>query len=123
MYDALNILQTTVTSVTSYTSTGFDLKATPIRGMVARFIVTSYISEATAGSVWTPKIQGSSDNTTFIDLSIGTPLTGGTAAGIAEIFVPFSTDYRYIRPVFTLSSSAGTPSVVFLCDLGTAKKA
>lgn len=122
MYDANCILQAAVTKTATFNGAAFDLKTgTPRRGMVARFLITSYISAATAGTVFTPKIQHSADNTTWFDLASYDNLTGGTAAGSVEAFITFETHRQYIRPVMAVSSAAGTPSTVYLCDLGISK--
>lgn len=123
-YDALNVLQTLVTKTTGFNSTGYDMKTgTPRRGMVARFLITNYIAVGTAGTVWTASIEESTDNTTFTTLASAPPITGGTAALTAEIFVPFSMTpgRRYIRSVTTMSVTSGTPSMTYLVDLGTAR--
>lgn len=122
MYDALDILQTAVTVTATNNGAGKDLKTgTPRRGQVARFLITSYISAATAGSVFTCSIQESDDNTTFTTLAAAPPLTGGTAAANKEAFVPFSTIKRYVRAVMTISPSSGTPSATYSVDLGQAR--
>jgi hypothetical protein len=121
MYDALNILQSLVTKTATFNSTGFDLKTgTPRRGMKARFIVSAY-NAATAGPVFTPKIQESDDNTTFTDVGATVPFTAGTAAATKEVFVSFDTSKRYIRSVMDISGTAQVPSISYLVDLGIAR--
>jgi hypothetical protein len=121
MYDANAVLQTLVTKTATFQGTGFDLKTgTPRRGMSARFIISSYASVATAGTVFIPSIEHSSDNTTFNVIATGDPITGATAAATKEAFVPFTTTKRYVRAVMTLSPSSGTPAIAYLAELGIA---
>lgn len=123
-YDANEILQTAVTKTATFNGSTYDLKTgTPRRGMVARFLLTSYSSVGTAGTVFAPSIQASADGTNDW-ITVGGPdslATGATAASSKEIFVHFETRHRYIRPVMTLSPSSGTPSVTYLADLGISK--
>lgn len=121
MYDALSVLQALVTKSTSFTSTGLDLRAgTPRRGLKARMLVSAY-SGVSAGHTFTPTIEGSSDNTTFVTLATGPVLTTTTAAQKAENFIPFETSYRYVRANVTLSGTTGTPSISYLMDVGNAR--
>jgi len=114
MVDYNFTLQTTVTKTATFQGAGFDLKTgTPRQGFTARFLITSLISAATAGTVFTCSIEHSDDNTTYSTLSAAPPITGTTTAQSFEPFVTFSTPKRYIRAVMTLSSSAGTPSVTY----------
>lgn len=118
-YDALTILQSQTTQAATYNGSAVDLgTGTPRRGLKARFIISEYKSVGTAGTVFTPSIQHSDDGTNFTSLSIGTPLTGATAANSAVVFVPFETSKRYVRAVMTLSPSSGTPSTTYKADLG-----
>jgi len=121
MYDALNVLQTLVTKTATFGSTGYDTKTgTPRRGMVARFLISDYKSTATAGAVWTAKIQDSDDNTTFNDVAAIAPITCTTASQTKELNVPFTTRRRYIRAYMELTTSSGSPTVSYLVDLGNA---
>jgi hypothetical protein len=118
MYDALGVLLTQFTSVTAYTSSGVDLRTgTPRRGLKARVIISNY-SGASAGHTWTPTVQGSSDNTTFYEIARAAPVTTGTAAATAVVFVPFETSYRYVRTVMALSGTTGTPTISYKADIG-----
>lgn len=122
MYDANAVLQTQVTKTATFNSTGFDLKQTPRRGMVARFLISSYGSGATAGATFRADIEESDDNTTFTPLASAPAITGATAAAPKELFVPFSTIKRYIRSTITVVSTTDhTPSVAYLVDLGNAR--
>ena len=119
MYDALNVLQTAVTKTATFQGAAFDLKTgTPRAGQTARFILSSYASVATAGSVFTASIEESDDGTTFTTLAAAPSVTGATAANSTVLYVPFSTIKRYIRPVMTVSPASGAPSVTYLADLG-----
>ena len=122
-YDALNVLQTQVTKTATFQSTGVDLKTgTPRRGQIARFIISAYGSGATAGATFVCSIEESDDNTTFTTVGAAPTFTGGTANTTREVFVPFATIKRYIRPVVTVSSTtAHTPTIAYLVDLGVAR--
>jgi hypothetical protein len=114
MVDYNFTLQTAVTKTATFQGTGFDLKTgTPRQGFTARFLISSLISAATAGTVFTPSIEHSDDNTTFSTLAAAPPITGTTTAQSFEPFIVFSTPKRYVRAVMTLSSAAGTPSVTY----------
>lgn len=122
MYDANLVLQSAVTKTTTFNSTGVDLgTGTPRRGLKARFVLTSYASVATAGTVFTPSIDHSDDNTTYYSLAVGVPVTGATDAGTALIHVPFETSKRYVRATMTLSPSSGTPTVIYYAEVGVAR--
>jgi hypothetical protein len=122
-YDALSVLQALVTKATSFTSTAVDLKTgTPRRGLKARMLVSNY-SGASAGHTFTPTIEGSSDNTTFVTLSTGPVLTTTTAAQTAENFISFETSYRYVRLNVTLSGTTGTPTISYLAVIGQSRPA
>lgn len=121
MYDANLIMQSLTTVAATLNSTAVDLKVgTPRRGLKARFLVNTATVVAT-GTVFTPSIQDSDDNTTFTTLAAGTPITGATAGTSAVIFVPFETSRRYARSVMTLSVTTGTPSIAFSVDIGEAR--
>lgn len=122
MYDALSSLQTAVTKTATFNGTGKDLRVgTPRRGLKARFIVTSYVSTGTAGTVFTPTIDHSDDNTTFTTLATGTAMTGATASATAVIYIPFETSKRYVRASITVSPTSGTPSIVYAAEIGNAR--
>lgn len=123
-YDANITMQSLVTKTTSFSSTAVDLgTGTPRRGLKARFLIPSYISATTSGTVFTPSIEHSSDNTTFTTLVSGNALTGGTAAVTTALpqWLPFSTRKRYVRSVVTLTSTTGSPSITWQADLGIAE--
>ena len=118
-YDANSSLQTAVTKTATFNGSGVDLgTCTPRRGLKARFVFTNYISVGTAGTVFTPSIDHSDDNTTFTSLAVGTPLTGATASASAVSFVPFETSKRYVRATLTVSPSSGTPSAIYYAEIG-----
>lgn len=124
MYDANLVLQALVTKTTAFAGTGIDLKTgTPRRGLKVRLIVSSYISAATAGSVITPYVDHSDDNTTFTRLTDFLPITGGTAAVVptAPYFRTVETSKRYIRGGIEISPSSGTPSISYLMDISLAR--
>lgn len=119
--DALSVLQAAVTKVTSFTSASLDLKTgTPRRGLKARFNITNY-SGASAGHTWTPKVMGSSDDTTFVLIAQGDPLTTTTAAQTKEAFVPFETSYRYVKSQMDVSGTTGTPTISYSVDIMPAR--
>ena len=122
MYDANAILQsaTTATSAT-VNGTGFDLKTgTPRRGLKARFLITSWAGTGAGGTI-TPKIQDSTDNTTFVDLAYGPTYTAATAAATAVVFIPFETSKRYVRAVMAFGVTTSVPVVAYSADLGVAR--
>ena len=121
-YDANASLQTAVTKTATFNGSGVDLgTGTPRRGLKARFIFTEYKSVGTAGTVFTPSIDHSDDDTTYTSLAVGTPLTGATAAGTAVVFIPFETSKRYVRATLTVSPSSGTPSAKYYAEIGNAR--
>jgi hypothetical protein len=114
MVDYNFTLQTQVTKTASFNGATFDLKTgTQRAGFTARFLVSSYASVSTAGTVFTFSIEASSDGTSFFTLAGAPPLTGATAAGTDEQFVTFSTPLRYVRAVLTVSSSVGVPAIAY----------
>ena len=119
MYDANSILQSTVTKTATFSGAGLNIPGgTPRRGLKARFVLSSYASVGTAGTVFTPSIEHSDDNITFTPLASGVPVIGATTANSAVIHVPFETDKPYVRAVMTPSPSSGTPSVTYKAEIG-----
>jgi hypothetical protein len=119
MVDVNFTLQTQTTQTASFNSAGVDLKTgTQRAGFTARFVVSSYASVSTAGTVFTFKIQASSDNTTFFDIAAAPPITGTTAAQQIEQFVTFSTTFRYVRAAVVFSSNAGVPAIAYKVEPG-----
>lgn len=117
-YDALNVLQDTVTKTTAFQGAAYDLKtSTPLRGLKARVRVTNY-NAAGAGAVWTPIIEHSDDGTNFTTLATGTPLTCGTAAATSLQHLPVSTRKRYIRASTLLSPTTSSPTITYNVELG-----
>jgi hypothetical protein len=122
MYDANLVLQAATTKTATANGTGVNLVAgTPRRGLKARFLISSHSSVATAGTVFTPSIDHSDDDTTYYSLAVGVPITSATAAAAKEVFVPFETSKTYVRATMTVSPSSGTPSIVYSCDVGLAR--
>lgn len=121
MYDANVVLQTLTTQATAYTETAVDLKTgTPRRGLKARLIVSSYTLGA-GTSVLTPRIEHSDDNTTFVTLVTGIPISATTATGSTVDYLSFDTSKRYVRLVMGMSVVTGTPAVVYKADLGISR--
>lgn len=121
MYDALLVLQSAVTKTTAFASTGVNLPTgTPKRGLRARFIATN-VSAPTAGAVFTPTIDHSSDNTAWTNLATGTPLTAGTAATTSEQFIPVNTQKAYVRLNVLQSPTTGSPTMTYYCELGNSE--
>jgi len=120
MYDEKAILETLNTATAAKTGSAHDLpNGTPIQGLRARFLVTSYASVGTAGTVFQPSIQDSTDGTTWTEIALGTALTGATGATVPgePQFVPFFTKKRYIRSVMKFNVTSGTPAIIFSSDL------
>lgn len=121
--DISAVLQSLVTKTATFNSTGFDLiTRTPKRGLVARFAIPSLISAGTAGAVFTPSIEQSDDNSTFIPCAPGIAITGGITANttLTPSFIRFFTNKRYVRAVMTVAAGSGTPSVVYQADIMSA---
>lgn len=124
MFDNLSSLQTLVTKSVSFDGAGVDLGkyGTPRTGLVARVLVPSYRSAATAGTTFRFKIGHSADNTTFTDLVLSDTLTGATAANTKEIALRFETDKRYVRlSVEVVSATGSTNTVAYVGDITLAK--
>lgn len=110
-YDANSVLQSLTTITTTTTSTAVDLGGgTPRRGLKARFRITAISG---TGTSITPKLQHSSDNTTFYDLVTGTAMT---ATGID--FLSFETSDRYVRLVCTTAGTAASIAYDAMIGLG-----
>ncbi len=119
--DANVQLQSLVTKATAFASTGVDLKTgTPRRGLKARWNIPAYFA-AGAGAIATPTIQGSSDNTTFVDVAYGTALTLTTATQQAEQNFSFESSYRYFRANLQMTPTTSSPSVAYQVDLMIAR--
>jgi hypothetical protein len=104
---------TLVTSTTSVTGTAVDLQSgTPKRGLVA-----NWRFKTLAGTIPTMDcmIQASTDNTTFVNLSV--PQRGQiAAAGSRNATFMCDSPFRYVRSVVT---AGGTPTAcTFDCVLG-----
>lgn len=121
--DASLVLQAAVTKVTSFTSTGVNLPAgTPRRGLKARFTMSSVIA-GSAGHTFTPIIDASTDNTTFIEIARGPAMTTTTAAATYMRYVPFEFDapYDYVRSLMSFSGTTGTPTCAWQADITPAR--
>jgi hypothetical protein len=114
MRDANAVLQASVTKTASFNSAGFDLKTrTPRRGLVAKLLVT-----AVSGTSPTldAKIQHSTDNSTWTDLSV---TLQGQITAVGEYHIPFNTDDEYVRLVATIGGT--TPSFTYEAYIETAR--
>lgn len=103
-YDALGILQASVTKTADFDSTGIDLvTGTPEVGLVARVIVT-----AASGTDETADfaIEHSDDNSSY---SVCASFPQFTATG--EKFLRFFTKKRYVRLAATIGGT--TPSFTY----------
>jgi hypothetical protein len=122
MYDALITLQALTTATTTpVTGTAFN---TLTGNRVGMDTVIEWIYPAAAvvglGTVWTPKVQVSPDNTIWNDWSVGIPITATTATASGKFNTPVRTtqEYPWIRTVLTPSPTTGTPSFAFSCRYG-----
>jgi hypothetical protein len=122
MYDALLVLQASVTKTASFNSTGLAVPGTPLAGLVAR-ILYSAANQASGAGVWTFTVEHSDDNSTWYALASGAAdaITLTTTAQAGEIFIPFRTAKAYVRLVLTLSGSSTTPTITYSADLGLSK--
>lgn len=105
---------TTVTATTNSTAVDFlTTPSTPRRGYPFRWQIPSLIN-GTAGTVFTPSIQDSADNTTFNTITQGLPITGTTTAQATEfwMYAPGNAR-RYLRAVMTMSTAGGAPTVAY----------
>jgi hypothetical protein len=117
--DANGVLQTSVTKVASFNSTGFDLKTgTPRRGLKARFVYSAAANASGANSV-TFSVEHSDDNGTFYPLASGASdiINLTTTALSGEISIPFETSKRYVRAVATFAGAGGSPTITYQTDL------
>jgi hypothetical protein len=99
--DALGVLQAARTITATANSTGLDLQ----NGTIQRNMWANVVATTVSGTLPTAayKVQGSADNTTFVDITGSETLT---AAGALDI--PFTTSLRYVRLVTTIGGT--TPS-------------
>ena len=118
MYDTLLTLQashavTAGTAALTTNSAGVHLPGgTPRRGLKARVITTALEGTSPTQDY---KIQGSADNTTYIDLAH--PDAGQqTAAG--EVFIPFETSHPYVRLAATTKAEC---TATYQADIGIAR--
>lgn len=122
--DISGVLQAVVTKTASFNSTGYNIPTgTPKRGLIARFAWPTFISGGTAGALFTPSIEQSDDNTTFVACASGLAITGGTAAITTQApgFIHFFSKKAYVRAVLTITNTVtATPSIVYQADLMSA---
>jgi len=122
-YDANITLQALTTATTAnVTGSVLDTKTgTPRAGVIpkARWIYSG-ASAATVGAVWTPVIQRSKDNSTWVDYITGDTITATTAAQSGVFFLPLVTDenHEYLRTVLKVSPTTGSPTFAFQVDFG-----
>lgn len=122
MFDALQVGLTLQTVTTSVNGTGIDLvTGTPRRGLKMHFDVVAF-SAATAGTVLTPVVADSTDNTTFVTIAQGRPITATTAAVASEQYVPFETSNRYVRASFTMAAT-NAPSLIVRANFSEGRPA
>lgn len=119
-YDALTVLQTLTTKTANFSGSAVDLKSgTPMRGLDARVVVTSY-SSGTAGTTIYFFIEHSNDGSTWHPLAYSEPLTTTTSAQSAVLHIPFETRRRYVRLSVSFAGGA-SPTATYFGDLGVAK--
>ncbi len=114
----LAALTTSTTTTGAIAFTALDLKTTPpwLRRANAQLIIHS-ISAPTAGGVYTPGLQQSSDNTTFTSLGDFAAITATTAV-VANIYdLPCSPTQRYLRLNVAQSVTTGTPTLIYECRI------
>jgi len=126
--DALNVLQTSVTKVASFSGAALILAGgTPRRGMKAR-IIYSAASQASGSGVWTFSIDVCYDGipTLWNVDFVAPPITLTASAQAGEIFIPFDVSPTVVAGVITapqirctatLSGSPVTPTITYQCDL------
>lgn len=108
--DALGVLQAARTVTATANSTALDLgPGTPIRGLWANIRATTVSGTSPTVAY---KLQGSSDNTTFVDITASETITAA-----ATFDLPFTTSLRYVRLVTTIGGT--TPSVVDSAFIGS----
>ena len=60
---------------------------------------------AAGGTSWTPKLQGSSDGSTWADLVVGAAQTSTAAGEGITLYFPRESGVRYVRPNITKSGT------------------
>lgn len=119
MYDALLALQALVTKVASFNSVGVAIQGTPRSGLVAR-VVYSAAANASGSNTCTWTVEGGGTlGGTYYQIASGAKdvVTLTTTAQAGEIFIPFETDFAYIRLVLTVAGAGSTPTVDYFGDL------
>lgn len=112
MYDALFLLQDTVTKTATYTGTGLDLKTgTQRRGFKVRLRVPTVSGTSPTLDI---TVQHSTDNTTYTDL-----VTFAQVTAAAELFRTVETVQRYIRAKGVISGTL--PSFILTMEMGLAR--
>lgn len=122
MYDKLSVLQAEVTKTASFNGSGYDLTAGgyPNERLMARVLYNS-AANASGSGVVTFSIEHSDDNVAFVALASGAAdkITLTTTDQDGEIFIPVTTNKRYIRLVCTIAGGT-TPTITYSGDIGTA---
>lgn len=120
-YDALLNAGTASGSVSTNLGTA-DIHGTARRGMVARLVLTAGSAVGGTAKVWL-SISHTDDTSTWHNLADGTiDALSLTSAGsnTGEVFLPFSTKARYVRPTINLAGG-GTPTFTGYVELGYAR--
>lgn len=120
-YDALLSFGTVSGSVSTNMGT-VDLKKTPNRGLVARFVQTAGSAVGGTAKVWL-SLSHTDDTGTWHNLADGTiDAFSLTSAGshTGEAFLPFRTDKRYVRSTINLAGG-GTPTFTGYVEIGQAR--
>lgn len=79
-----------------------DLGATKFDGFGINFAVTT---AGAGGTSWTPKIQASTNGSTWVDVVVGAAITTSAVGDGVTLTFPRGTNYRYVRPLCTTSGS------------------
>jgi hypothetical protein len=108
--DTNAMLQASITTTTSFNSTGIDLgTCTPRTGMTASVVVTAVSGTDTSIAF---KIQHSSDDINFTDLAFA---TNPAMTAVGETWIPFETDKEFVRLVATITGT--TPIVTYYAGI------
>ena len=131
-YDSLNVFQASVTKAANFNSTALDFgtivhNAAP-RTMYAVVHVPTVTGGSGASNTFKFTLEGSDDNATFAVIAGAEALEDlfTVAAGVTElgklINIPFTSVFRYVRLVLTVSGSGTTPSITYLSYLSDTKR-
>lgn len=120
MFDANLVLQASVTKTASFNGAGVAIQGTPHCGLVAR-VLYSAATNASGSSSFTFTVEGSttSGGTYYLIASGAKDVVNlSTTAQAGEIFIPFETDFAYVRLVETLAGAGPTPTITYSGDIG-----